>query len=186
MPVLKIKKTDGTWQEVWGCVDNDSGGESVIIPKLTTVTMSTSAWIGSDDLYYQSVEYGGIDASSKLDLQPNPTQILSLKNAETSLMLSNEGGSIKAWAIGNKPEYDYVMNVLITSVDTDMDIIYGNLVGSGSDVLKTVLLVDESGNELMGVVVGEETLLTAQDSDVLEGKVYVGDNGVSTGTHVCE
>lgn len=182
MPVLKIKKTDGTWQEVWGCVDN---GDSVILPKLTTVTMSTNAWIGSDDLYYQDVVCAGVDASSKLDLQPNPTQILSLKNAETSLMLSNEGGAIKAWAIGNKPEYDYVMNVLITSVDTAVDIIYGNLVGGGSDSLKTVLLVDENGNELMGVVVGEETLLTARDSDVLEGKVYVGDNGVSTGTHVC-
>ncbi len=47
MPVLKIKKADGTWQEVWGCVDNGPSGESVIMPKLTTVTMSTNAWIGS-------------------------------------------------------------------------------------------------------------------------------------------
>ncbi len=30
MPVLKIKKSDGTWQEVWGCTSVDSGGTSVV------------------------------------------------------------------------------------------------------------------------------------------------------------
>ena len=186
MPVLKIKKTDGTWQEVWGCADNGASGDSVVVPKIINVMMLENAWVGSDELYYQDIICSDVTAKSKLDLQPDPTQIIELKSSEISLMLSNENGVTKAWAIGGKPETDYTISVFITNVDTDMSIIYGNLVGGGSSSLKTVLLVDENNNEFMGVVVGEETLLTAQDSDVLEGKIYVGDDGVSTGTHVCE
>lgn len=60
-------------------------------------------------------------------------------------------------------------------------IISGNVVG-GSAPLKTVLLVDENGNEVAtGVVVGQETIFTATDSDVRKGLVYAGDSGVSVG-----
>ena len=66
-----------------------------------------------------------------------------------------------------------------------MSIIYGNVVG-GNSSLKTLKLVDEDNNEYIGVVVDEEIIFTATDSDVLEGKVYAGDKGVSIGTHTCE
>lgn len=61
-------------------------------------------------------------------------------------------------------------------------IIHGNVVGCGSAPLKTVQLIDESGNELLGVVVGEETIFTATDNDVRENIVYAGNNGLSVGT----
>ena len=60
--------------------------------------------------------------------------------------------------------------------------ISGNLVGSYSSLGKTVIFVDENGNEVMGVVVGQETVLTANDNDVREGKVYASNEGVSVGT----
>jgi hypothetical protein len=60
--------------------------------------------------------------------------------------------------------------------------ISGNLVGSYSSLGKTVIFVDENGNEIMGVVVGQETVLTANDNDVREGKVYASNEGVSVGT----
>jgi hypothetical protein len=62
-----------------------------------------------------------------------------------------------------------------------MSIIYGNVVG-GRSSLKTLKIVDENNNEYIGVIVDEEVIFTATDEDVLEGKVYAGDNGVSTGT----
>ena len=62
-----------------------------------------------------------------------------------------------------------------------MSIIYGNTVGGGYS-LKTIKIVDENNNEYIGVIVDEEVIFTATDSDVLEGKVYAGDNGVSIGT----
>ncbi len=60
--------------------------------------------------------------------------------------------------------------------------ISGNLVGSYSQLGKTLVLVDNSGNELTGVIVGQETIFTAGDNDVREGKIYASDDGVSTGT----
>lgn len=59
--------------------------------------------------------------------------------------------------------------------------IYGNMVG-GTAPIRTVTIVDEIGNEMIGVVVENEVLFTAKDNDVREGMVYAGDSGVSVGT----
>lgn len=59
--------------------------------------------------------------------------------------------------------------------------IYGNMIG-GAAPLRTVKLVDEEGNELIGIVTGNEVIFTAVDEDVRRGKVYASDNGVSVGT----
>lgn len=60
--------------------------------------------------------------------------------------------------------------------------ISGNMVGSYSQMGKTFIFVDEDGNEINGVVVDQETVFTAGDNDVREGKVYASDSGVSVGT----
>lgn len=113
MPVLKIKK-NGVWQEVWGSLSGSSS--SVDAPKLTTISMPVSAWKGSNNLYSQVVSVSGVNANSKLDLQPTPTQVVELQDAEISLMATNNNGAVIIYAIGNKPTSDYVMNVLITEV----------------------------------------------------------------------
>jgi hypothetical protein len=59
--------------------------------------------------------------------------------------------------------------------------INGNMIG-GSAPLKTVILTDENGNEVTGVVTDSEVIFTATDNDVREGMVYASDSGVSTGT----
>lgn len=61
--------------------------------------------------------------------------------------------------------------------------IYGNMIG-GSAPLKTLIIEDENGNEMTGVVVGQEVIFDATDNDVREGKVYASDEGVSTGTKI--
>lgn len=60
-------------------------------------------------------------------------------------------------------------------------VIFGNMVG-GVSPLKTVTLVDDNGNEFVGVVTDSEVVFTAVDSDVRKGKVYASDNGISVGT----
>ena len=62
--------------------------------------------------------------------------------------------------------------------------IMGNFVGSYSQIGKTFIIEDESGNELAGVVTDKEQIFTATDNDVREGSVYASDTGVSTGTKV--
>lgn len=62
--------------------------------------------------------------------------------------------------------------------------ISGNLVGSYSQIGKTFVLVDDAGNELVGVVTDSAQVFDATDNDVREGKTYVSDNGASTGTKI--
>ena len=60
--------------------------------------------------------------------------------------------------------------------------IMGNMIGAYSQIGKTFVITDESGNELTGVVTEKEQIFTATDNDVREGSVYASDSGVSTGT----
>lgn len=60
-------------------------------------------------------------------------------------------------------------------------IISGNMVG-GAAPLRTLIITDADGNEVVGVVTGSEVVFTAKDNDVREGMVYASDNGVSVGT----
>lgn len=61
------------------------------------------------------------------------------------------------------------------------NIICGNIVG-GRAPLNTILFEDEDGNQLMGVVVESEVILTATPEDVRKGKVFVTDSGMAVGT----
>jgi hypothetical protein len=60
--------------------------------------------------------------------------------------------------------------------------INGNMVG-GTAPIKTVKIVDENGNEILGVVTESEVVFTATDNDVRTGAVYASDNGISTGVN---
>lgn len=114
MPVLKIKK-NGVWQEVWGALNGGAGGASM--PKLATITMSASNWSGSTSPYSQIVSVNGVNANSKLDLQPTPSQITELQDAEISLMATNNNGVVTVYAFGGKPSTDMTMQILITDVE---------------------------------------------------------------------
>jgi hypothetical protein len=87
-----------------------------LLPKSTTVTIPASNWTGTNNPWSQVVTINGVTANSKVDLQPTAPQIVALQNAEITLMLQNDSGTVTAWAIGNKPEEDYTMQVLITEV----------------------------------------------------------------------
>lgn len=116
MPVLKIKKTDGSWQEVWGCVDGgtSSGAAS---PKLTNITMYADKWEGSSSPYSQVVSCNGVQVNSKVDLQPTPMQLEELRSAEIALMATNDNGVVTIYSFYDKLPSTMEMQVLITSVE---------------------------------------------------------------------
>ena len=63
--------------------------------------------------------------------------------------------------------------------------ICGNMVG-GLIPLKTLILVDENGNEVVGTAVENLTIFDATAEDIKLGKVAATDSGIVTGTHVCD
>jgi hypothetical protein len=105
--------------KVWINTAEEGTGVVPMLPRITTITLSAASWTGSSNPWSQGVEItadANIGISSKLDPQPTAQQIVSMQNEETSIMLSNEGGYVVAYAIGNKPTVDYTMQVLITEV----------------------------------------------------------------------
>ena len=60
--------------------------------------------------------------------------------------------------------------------------ICGNMVGASASFGKTFILEDSEGTQIVGVAVDEITLFTAEDNDVIAGKIYASNHGVSTGT----
>lgn len=59
--------------------------------------------------------------------------------------------------------------------------IYGNMVGGGSAPLKTLILTDENGNEVVGVVTESVQMFDATPADVRINKTFVSDNGIESG-----
>lgn len=102
--------------KIW--INTAEEGTSIIpvLPRIATITLSASEWVGSAEPYSQVVSIPNVGITSKVDLQPTAAQIVALQNAETTLMASNNGGTVTIHAIGNKPTSDYTMQVLIQEV----------------------------------------------------------------------
>lgn len=60
--------------------------------------------------------------------------------------------------------------------------ISGNMVGMYSTFGKTLVLVDEDGNEITGVITENVQVFDATPADVKIGKIFAGDEGVKEGT----
>lgn len=102
--------------QVWINTSEEGTGIIPVLPRIATITLAASAWTGGSEPYSQVVEINTVTSASKIDLQPTAQQIVSLQNAETSLMVENNGGVVTCYAIGNKPTVDYTMQVLIQEV----------------------------------------------------------------------
>ena len=63
--------------------------------------------------------------------------------------------------------------------------IVGNMIGCYSPMGKTFIIEDENGNEVVGIVVDQEKVLTATASDIVAGKTAGTEDGIVVGTHNC-
>lgn len=62
--------------------------------------------------------------------------------------------------------------------------IFGNVVGGGSGFGKTIILEDESGNQIIGIVTESLQVFDATPADVKIGKKFASDNGIEVGTAI--
>lgn len=91
-----------------------SGGSSVT---LGTVTLLASRWQGTTDPYYQVVSIAGVTANSQVDLKPSVAQLAIFHDKDLAFVTENDGGIVTVYAIGDKPENDYTIQVSITEVN---------------------------------------------------------------------
>ena len=84
--------------------------------KSATITLATTSWVGSVSPFYQNINIPFATANSKIDLQPTVQQIVDLQDEEVTLVVENDNGNLKVWAIGYKPLKDYEIQATITEV----------------------------------------------------------------------
>jgi hypothetical protein len=67
--------------------------------------------------YCQIVEIDGVTEYSQVDLTPSVEQLVIFHDKDLGFVTENDGGEVKVYAIGQKPENDYNIQVTITEVD---------------------------------------------------------------------
>ena len=86
------------------------------IASIGYVEILASKWVGDKSPYSQVVNVPGATANSQVDLTPDVEQLSTFYNKDLSFVTVNDGGVVTVYAIGQKPQNDYTIQVTITEV----------------------------------------------------------------------
>lgn len=85
--------------------------------RIANVTLLAANWVGNKSPYSQVVEINGITECSQVDLTPSIEQLVIFYEKDLGFVTENEDGVVTVYAIGQKPENDYIIQVTITEVE---------------------------------------------------------------------
>ena len=85
--------------------------------RISTATLLADKWVGTQSPYSQVVTIDGATERSQVDLTPSVEQLAVFYNKDLAFVTENEDGVITVYAIGQKPENDYTIQVTLTEVD---------------------------------------------------------------------
>jgi hypothetical protein len=91
--------------------------DAVSVAKIGDVFLPAAAWVGANHLYSQVVSIEGVTERSQVDLTPDVAQLAIFYEKDLTFVTENEDGVVTVYAIGQKPENDYTVQVTITEVD---------------------------------------------------------------------
>lgn len=94
----------------------DAAPVNVSNAKIGVVELPASAWVGEENTYSQIVTINGVTPNSQVDLTPSVEQLRIFYDKSLAFVAENEDGVVTVYAIGQKPENDYTMQVTITEV----------------------------------------------------------------------
>lgn len=85
--------------------------------RLANIELKAAGWTRTDDnLYSQVVTIDGVTEQSQIDPTPSAEQLAIFYNKSIAFVIENEDCVVTVYAIGQKPEKDYTMQVTITEV----------------------------------------------------------------------
>lgn len=90
-----------------------SAGSTAVIG---AVELLSANWTGSGNLYSQIVTIDGVTENSQVDLTPSVEQLVVFHEKDLTFVTENDGGTVTVYAIGQRPENDYTIQVTITEV----------------------------------------------------------------------
>ena len=85
--------------------------------RIGNVNLLASEWVDRGIYYSQEVEIDGVTENSQVDLTPSIEQLAIFYQKDLGFVTENEDGRVTVYAIGQKPENDYTIQVTITEVD---------------------------------------------------------------------
>jgi hypothetical protein len=97
-------------------VDAVLEGIQVAPAKIGHVEILANKWVGETSPYSQVVAIEGVTENSQVDLTPDVNQLSIFHHKDLAFVTENEGGVVTVYAIGEKPENDYTIQVTITEV----------------------------------------------------------------------
>lgn len=84
--------------------------------RIANVDLLAANWDGESSPYCQAVEIEGITENSQVDLTPSIEQLVVFYEKDLGFVTENNNGVVTVYALGQKPENDYTMQVTITEV----------------------------------------------------------------------
>lgn len=88
------------------------------VASIATISLPAAAWIGSfENLYSQVVDVPGVTKNSQVDLTPSVEQLSVFYNKSVAFVAENRDGVVTVYAVGQKPDNDYTMQVTVTEVN---------------------------------------------------------------------
>jgi hypothetical protein len=85
--------------------------------RIADVDLLAANWVGTTSPYSQVVNIEGVTEYSQVDLTPNIEQLVVFYQKDLGFVTENEDGVVTVYAIGQKPENDYTIQVTITEVN---------------------------------------------------------------------
>jgi hypothetical protein len=85
--------------------------------RIAYVDLLAANWVGDKNPYSQIVKIDGVTENSQVDLTPSIEQLVIFYEKDLGFVTENEDGVVTVYAIGQKPENDYTIQVTITEVD---------------------------------------------------------------------
>ena len=84
--------------------------------RIANVTLLAENWVGDKSPYSQVVEINGVTEYTQVDLTPSIEQLVIFHDKDLAFVTENEDGVVTVYALGQKPENDYIMQVTMTEV----------------------------------------------------------------------
>lgn len=84
--------------------------------KISEVTLLADKWVGETSPYSQVVDIVGSTINSQVDLTPSVAQLAVFYEKDLAFVTENYNGVVTVYAIGQKPQHDYTIQVTLTEV----------------------------------------------------------------------
>ena len=91
-------------------------GGSGTSSKIGSITIYANKWVGTESPYSQVVTVEGVTKNSQVNLTPSVTQLAVFHQKDLAFVTENNDGIVTVYAIGQKPERDYAIQVTVTEV----------------------------------------------------------------------